>query len=79
MRRAFFKEKIHIMNTGTILLIIVGVVLLWLLIDLLLAGGAMTGGMMGGMMMMVGNPIGATVFLVLLGIGALFTYITFFT
>lgn len=73
------RRRIHIMNTGTILLIIVGVVLLWLLIDLLLAGGAMTGGMMGGMMMMIGNPIGATVLLVLLGAGALFAYITFFT
>lgn len=31
------------METGTILLIIVGVVLLWLLIDLLIAGEAMTG------------------------------------
>lgn len=67
------------MDTGTILLISVGVVLLWLLIDLLLAGGAMTGGMMGGMMMMAGNPIGATVLLVLLGVVAIFAYITFFT
>lgn len=66
------------METGTILLIIVGVVLLWLLIDLLLAGGAMTGSMMGGMMIMAGNPIGATILLVLLGVIAFFAYITFF-
>jgi hypothetical protein len=71
-------EKVHSMETGTLLLVIVGVVLIGLLFDLLFTGGAMTGGMMGGMMMAASNPIGAAVLLIILGLFALFAYITWF-
>jgi hypothetical protein len=66
------------MELGTVLLIFIGVVLLWLLIDLLLAGGAMTSGMMGGMMMAASTPIGLIILLILLALGALFAYVSFF-
>jgi hypothetical protein len=66
------------MEIGTALLIFVGIILVWLLIDLLIAGGAMTVGMMGGMMMAAATPIGLLVFLILLALGALFAYVSFF-
>jgi hypothetical protein len=66
------------METGTVLLVIVGVVLIGLLVDLLFTGGAMTGGMMGGMVMMASNPFGAAVLLIVVGLFALFAYLTWF-
>jgi len=66
------------MDLGTALLIFVGVILVWLLIDLLFVGGAMTAGMMGGMMMAAATPIGLLVLLILLALGALFAYVSFF-
>lgn len=71
-------KRVEKMETGTVLLIIVGAVLIGLLFDLLFTGGAMTGGMMGGMMMAASNPVGAAVLLIILGLFALFAYITWF-
>lgn len=64
------------MDTGTVLLIVIGVILLITLIAI--AGGGMA---MGGMAMMAGmmsNPFGWLILLILVGLIALIGYMLFF-
>ncbi len=64
------------MDTGTVLLIVIGVVLLVLL--LIALGGGMAMGGMAMMAGMMGTPVGWVVLLIIVGLIALIGYVTLF-